>query len=205
MKHIDPNIPNSINEDIERLIVRHLDREISTADQARLAQILNENADARAMLAEYREIDAIARTALRADASGATRPAPRDSFPNRAGPPQRVLHPWFVGAAGAILSAAAVIGIAAFMRTSPTEPSVATNSRQVRPSLQDFGSERTRPLGVTPAVEFADYRIPDYQPGVRVENVYRDLIGIRGSDPNRIFVFEREAQATRRVPVSGDF
>lgn len=205
MTHIDPNILNSTNEDVERLIVRHLDREISPADQARLLQILNESAEARALLAEYREIDAIAGAALRADASGGGSPVLRVSPSKAAGSPRRMLHPWVVGAAGAVLSAAAVIGIATFMRTSPIEPSVATNSRQSRPSLQDFGSERARPLGVSPAVEFADYRTPDYQPGVRVENVYRDLIGIRGSNPNRIFIFEREAQATKRVPVSGDF
>lgn len=190
----DHDIPFGIDEEAERLIGRHLDGEITVSEQARLDQILAASAEARIVLEDYRRIDSMATAAMKRDLAGHT---------GRSGAAQgngvislqSRLQPWLMGAAGAVLAAAAVVLVSIAFNADPRGPAL---SQQTSPT------DRPRIAPQAPG-ELVDYRDVDYQPRQTLDSVYRDLIGIRGSNPNRIYIFEREAKATRTVPVSGDF
>jgi len=176
--------PYGVDESIERLICRRLDGEISPAQEAELERALAADSAARALLEEYRRNDLLAARALRADLGR-----------RHVQPARRLRHPlWFV-AAGAVLTAAAVVAISFLPLFSPSGRRVADNPQ--RP-------EHTMKAPVT-APRFIDYRQMEYHPRQRFSDVHRDLIGIRGRNPNVIYLFERQTQSTKVVPISGDF
>ncbi len=194
MNSAEDNIPYGVSEEAERLICRSLDGEITVAERARLDQLLADSPAAMALLSEYERTDALAESAMRRDLAAAS--IQREAAAHAMVIPFRQrLRPWFVGAAGAILTAAAVVAISVLNAPAPTERPIAINDRPSRSTSE--------PAGIAPAM--VDYRDVDHQPRERWGNVYRDVIGIRGSNPNVIYVIERQTEATQRVPVSGDF
>jgi hypothetical protein len=225
MTYDEDNIPFDVSEETERLIVRHLDGEIGVAEQARLDQILADSEDARLMLAEYRRMDAMAAGAMRTDLASAYACAAARVSDDGSRLVRRRLTRQRVGVAGALVAAAAV-ALAVMLNTGPRGPEVAVKSDstiQVQPNSTEpnqftdqvaSGSPVPRiqklprdsaPYGTAMPVDLAEYREMDHQPRHRFGNVYRDLIGIRGSNPNRIYILEREAQKTNAVLISGDF
>ncbi len=224
MTQNESNIPWGVSEETERLIVRHLDGEITVAQQAQLDQILAASEEARALLGEYRKMDSTAMAAMRCDLAaagprlgGSSTLCTEDSIRRR--PMRRFV------AMAATFATAASIALAIFLNRGPRGPEVAIDTGLVdshRPNVVEPNSlaDSTFSNGAVPRiqklppgvhvgsampVDLAEYREVDYQPRNRFGNVYRDLLGIRGSNPNRIYILEREAQKTNAVLVSGDF
>lgn len=180
----DRDISLGVHDPIERLISRHLDGEITAAQQAELDRVLADDPAARAMLDEYRQNDLFAARALRTDL-GQVKTSPARQAPRRL---------WLV-ATGAVLTAAAVIALSFLPIFNPPTGRLASNTA---PVLNNVQSPTILP-------RFVDYRNVDLYPRQQFSDVRRDLIGFRGLDPNVIYLFERETQSTRIVPVSGDF
>jgi hypothetical protein len=181
---LNQDISFGVNDHVERLISRHLDGEITPGQQAELDRILAGEPAAQAMLDEYRQNDQFAVRALGADIGQVKTPLVRHA-------PHRL---WLV-ATGAVLTAAAVIALSFLPIFNPPRNRLANNSP---PALNNV-----RPSTIAP--RFVDYNNVNLYPRQHFNDVHRDLIGIRGLDPNVIYLFERETQSTNVVPVSGDF
>lgn len=181
---LDRDISYGVDEHVERLISRHLDGEITPTEQAELDRILVKEPAARVMLDEYRQNDLFAARALRTDLDQAS-----------AAPVRHASRRLWLVATGAVLTAAAVIALSFLPIFNPPRNQVANNKA---PALN-----RVQRPAISP--RFVDYRNVDLYPRRQFSDVHRDLIGIRGPDPNVIYLFERETQSTKVVPVSGDF
>lgn len=178
--------PNTLDR-LELLISRHLDGEISTADQAELDGLLVADADARALFEDYCDLDARAGAVLRADVklSRGTVCVTQRS-------------PWWTAFFTAVSAAAAVVAL-----------SLLFDNRGGRhaPHVRPFPNE-SNIAGGTPSGSMVapfDYQSVDFQPSQRVGDWRRDLIGIRGRDPNVILIIEQATQTSGRVPIYGDF
>ncbi len=182
----ETNNPNDAECRTERLIGRRLDGEASSQEAAELDAILSSDPTARSLLAEYFEFDRRAAEALRVDLAGVRPTATR-----------RQHRGFWIGAASAVLTAAAVLLLSLLLPNSSARPHRIAHSRPFSPN------DRSVPA-VVPS-SFVDYRDADFSPRQRFGNVHRDLIGIRGQNPNVIYIFERQRQSSRVVPVSGDF
>lgn len=195
MYEAEDNIPYDVSEEAERLICRSLDGEITVAQRARLDQILAESPEAMALLSEYEKTDALAVSAMRRELAAQSIHRQQLALQAAVIPFSRKIRPWLVGTAGAILTAAAVVAISFINTPSPKEQPIALNES---PGRQTVEIPKV-------ATDLVDYRELDHQPREKWGNVYRDLIGIRGSNPNVIYVIERQTESTKRVPVSSDF
>ncbi len=178
------DISIGVNDHVEGLISRHLDGEITPGQQAELDRILAGDPAARAMLDDYRQNDLFAARALGADI-GQVKTAPVRHASGRL----------WLGTAGAVLTAAAVIALTFLPSFNSPRDRLASNTS---PGLNNVQASMISP-------RFVDYRDVDLYPRQQISDVHRDLIGIRGQDPNVIYLFERETQSTKIVPVSGDF
>lgn len=195
MYEAEDNIPYGVSEEAERLICRSLDGEITVAQRARLDQILAESPEAMALLSEYEKTDAVAVSAMRREMAAQSIHRQQLALQAAVIPFSRKIRPWLVGTAGAILTAAAVVAISFINTPSPKELPIALNESPGRQAVE-------LPKVAT---DLVDYRDVDHQPREKWGNVYRDLIGIRGSNPNVIYVIERQTESTKSVPVSSDF
>lgn len=185
------DIPAGVDERIELLICRSLDGELAGDEFIELEGLLRTNPAARRLRDEYARIDGMAVQALRRDFESAKTAAAGDRF--------RGIR---LAAAGAVLTAAAVVALSflpnlwtAGVSSNPASPGPVA----VQPSM---GSSPSGPQ------QFIDYRDMDYLPQQRRQDVYRDLIGVRGKNEKNqdvIYIFERNTQATRITPISGDF
>ncbi|MFQ5429812.1 MAG: anti-sigma factor family protein [Phycisphaerae bacterium] len=183
----DAHIPDGVDERVEHLISRSLDGEATAAERAELAGIVATDPSLRALLEDYRRIDAMAARALRADFARAH---------SGAGP--RPSRTYWIAAAGAVLAAAAVIAFS-FLPMFDSARNRVANRNDPTPSI----ARPAQPSG--DGLHFVDYDNRAYGPRRRVDRVRRDLIGIRGENPNVIYLFERRAKTTRVTPVSGEF
>jgi hypothetical protein len=176
--------PGAIDR-LERLISRHLDGEITAAEQRELDAMLAADADARAIFEDYCHIDARAGAVLRMDLSDA-----RDAqYP-------RQRSPWWTTIFTAVSAAAAVVALSFLF---DADGGTRSGPRPFPPDAMVDAAEN----------EFVgspiDYRTVDFQPTQRVGDWRRDLIGIRGKDPNVILIVEQATQTSGRVPIYGDF
>lgn len=191
------DIPAGVDERIERLICRSLDGELTADERAELAEILRTNAAARRLLDEYTEIDRLAIRAIRRDLESAKTVAAAGRF--------RGIR---LAAAGAVLTAAAVIALS-FLPNLWTGASRPTPAGPVAVQSQiGRGGPQIPPANIGRTGQFVDYREYDSLPQQRRQDVYRDLIGVRGKNNKNqdvIYIFERNTQATKITPISGDF
>lgn len=178
--------PNDLESRAERLICRRLDGELSDRDAAELDAILSTDPAARSLLAAYAEMDRLAAESLRFDLVGIPPTAAR-----------RAHRGFWIATASAALTAAAVLLLSVIMPGPEGQPDRIANSRP-------FPRSEHRVSAAAPG-RFVDYRDADLSPQRRFGNVHRDVIGIRGENPNVIYIFERQRQSSRVVPVSGDF
>lgn len=190
------DIYSGVNDRVERLINRRLDGEISAADNAELNEALDSSPAARRMLADYERLDATAARVLTYDfdkAKTAARPRQHGGFR--------------LAAAGAVLAAAAVVALSFLpdlFRAAGRSGSA--GDVVVAPNAPLFRGEESPRGGFVP--QFVDYADIDYMPQERLEDVYRDVIGVRAKDRNNrdvIYIFERNAQNRRIVPITADF
>ena len=195
MPEIDDTIP-AIEERVERLICRCLDGQAGRNERAELAGILRRDPAARVLLEEYQRIDAMAAEALRRDLGMAPTPAASRAM--------RYRGVWG-GLAGALLAAAAVVAFS-FLPGSWSSDAPGTSDPAAPPAVVDAGAESpfTQPMVDQRGPLMTDYQWVDHRPTRRLRDVRRDLIGIRGENKNVIYIFERDRQATRIVPVAGD-
>jgi hypothetical protein len=173
---------------VERLINRRLDAQNSPAEDAELDRLLAADPAARALAAEYLHMDQCAALALRTDAAPTASKAATLSKWNG----------WHRGLAAALISAAAVIAFSfapELWRTATITPRVATRTH----------NDNSAQIMEQPAARFVDYRPTDFHPVQRQRGLQRDLIGVRGDNPNLIYVLERNTLSTRLVPITGDF
>jgi len=182
-------------ERIEILINRALDGELSPSDRRELDEALAHNESARALMQEYEALDRAAGAAIHADFAAS--PTVATSSTHYAQP--RRWHGLRTGVTAALLAAAAMIVVASMPWStifSGNNPEDQVAERSFPPGPQQLPSYQ--PMQI-------DYRRPAYQPQQLRGDVYRDVIGIRGDNPNVIIILERETHATRLNPLVGDF
>ncbi len=176
------------SDTLERLISRHLDGEITAAEQRQLDAMLASDADARALFEDYCRLDASAGSVIRIDASDSRQLAGR-----------RPRSPWWTTIFTAVSAAAAVVAFSFLFEADRQQ-------RPVRPFPENRmagASQNALPAGLIDSP--IDYRAVDFQPTQRVSDWRRDLIGIRGRNPNVILIVEQATQTAGRVPIYGDF
>ncbi len=198
MSFDENNIPHGVTEETERLICRRLDGEITVAEQARLDQLLAASEPARRLLAEYERNDAFAAAAMRYDLASYGNSNGSARTTHSIIPFRRRFQPYFTAAAAALLTTAAVLIVSVLLQPDP-------RGTQLTHKPVEFPIQQAAPSPAFGPSMLVDYRDVDHSPRQYFDNVYRDFIGIRGSNPNVIYVFERESQATQGIPVRGDF
>lgn len=196
------NNPTSAEDRAERLICRALDGEITPIEQNELETLIGANPAIASMYKDYQRIDALASDALHADfhdsrdTAGAADRAPADGYPTQLDDRRAWSSHLRVGAITALLAAAAVIVIATLPFGVIDTPNGATHVRNAR----HWPNERV----VSPSPMRVDYQRPIYQPQRLEGDVYQDVIGVRGDDPNTIIILERLTRQSRVDAVSGD-
>lgn len=179
---------SEINEQLERLINRCLDGDLSEDAQLELDRELIRNPAARAMLAEYQAMDRNAAEAL-GRAFGAERSrstadvGPGVATPNRFARRRHAVR-WLIPGAIAAALLAMVIPHPSFDAAKPVNDKVVTLSPERGPSGLSRGVVSTRTVSTgsgAPAVH---------------RNRGRDIIGVLGDDGN---VYWIEVEKTRTV------
>ncbi len=192
-----PDISNEFDERAERLIVRALDGEISADEQLELERLIAGSPAVASLYQTYHRLDALSSDALHADfhgASGVLHSVDGSQSTSREdGHWSRSIR---VGLATALLAAAAVIVIAS-LPIQWFDSTAVTNSHTSR----DWPDDKTVGPG---APMLVDYQQPVYQPQRLEGDVFRDLIGVQGDDPNVIILFERMTRQSRVETVSGE-
>jgi anti-sigma factor RsiW len=116
---------------VERLINRHLDGELTDAEQAELNEHLLRDASARARLHDYQRIDAWCRQALEEVLPAASNGHELRGTARKAGVARRVTQRW-LGLAAVAAAAALVLSVLlppSSPRERPTAPPAATRSQ----------------------------------------------------------------------------
>ncbi len=186
-----------MNKDIERLIVRGLDQELSEDEKLQLDRELIRNPQAHRLMEEYKRIDELAVAALTHALDEDRMPLDPDTLPDRAEPaPLRGRHRGWWLVPGAIAAALLAIVTARFPTTPPSQPSVAEVTR-------------TAPTSVIPTVPYAPrsdglMRTIGTNPGDnRIRRITgREVLGVVGEDGN-IYWIEVDRIRTIRRPSAG--
>ncbi len=178
--------PPGIDEQTERLICRCLDNQAGPEEQQQLAKILAGNPAAQRLYDQYRRIDLLAGDALRYDLGSAQTAVAPSRF-----------RGWGQAAAGAILTAAAVIALSFLPGLWSSDVQVAGDFIAPPPAVEQPHQSPTISRTI-------DYREMGAWPSTRSQDVRRDLIGIRGKNKNVIYLFERDRHSTKLTPISGD-
>ena len=191
MNEID-DIPTGVDERTERLMSRVLDGEADAQERAELAGVWLRDPAARALFDQYERFDKLAATAFRRDLTE-TRPT---------APPGR-FRSWRLGAAAAALSAAAVIALSFLPNWQPPDLTLPEN-RSAVPTMTDAGPGTSGPSRMIRSPAEPAYLDVDHQPVRKLRDIRQDFIGVPGKNKDQIYIFERNTQTTRLVPVSGD-
>ncbi|HPF39968.1 MAG TPA: hypothetical protein P5081_23980 [Phycisphaerae bacterium] len=196
MTQRNPDISNGVDDRSERLIVRALDGELSSAERVEFEALIAASPAAARLYRDYQRLDALAGAALHADFNaGVNTTYSVVTSASSHG------HHWSksmrVGVMTALLAAAAVIVLASLpIQWSDTRTA---NSNHDHP--QSWPNDPV----VTPASPtFIDYQRPVYQPQRLEGDVFRDVIGVQGENPNVILIIERLTRQSRVETVSGE-
>ena len=184
MKKDTEHIQAVVDDRVERLISRCRDGDLAAGEQSELDRILALNPAARNLFEEYRQNDLIASEALSADMGRTVGQTPAS--------PRRTL---WLAAAGAVLAAAAVVALSFLPVFEPNGQRLA-------------GVPYSPPIverSPIPNSRLVEYGNVNHDPMRQLGDVRRDFIGIRSSDPNVIYVFDRKTQSATYIPVSRDF
>lgn len=198
------------NEQLERLITRSLDGEISAADRAILNAELDADPQARRLFDDYRRLDGAAHAALQTVAD-----APRIiQLPRRPQRPNRRMT--WLAAVPAVLAAAAAVVFFIAPRGSEPKPTDAPQVVSIgKPPLKNLvphdpaNSALQTPAWAgqaDPGAQFVDYvDQPSLQPRRLNRHLTRDWIGVMDETGRNIYLMQNNHRRTRIVPVSGDF
>jgi hypothetical protein len=170
-----------VDKDIERLIIRRLDGELSNDEQLRLDRELIRNPEARRLLEEYGRIDESAAAALEA-ALGDDRPFDSSmSAPASDRQPRlRRYNPgrWLVP--GAVAAALMAIVLARVQTTWISEPTIADNNHTIPSNLGQLPDIRPSSGDIMQTVG---------KGGTRVRrNTGREVFGVFGEDGNLYWI-----------------
>ena len=198
-------------EQLELLITRAIDGEISAADRAILDAELKADPDARALFHSYRTIDAEAGAALQSIID-----APRTiKLPLQTSRSSR-FRPWYYAVPGLLAAAAAVVFFVVPRGAQP-EPRPNDPPRldtpvlvsNVKPPLKNLVPHAPDPAlaGLSaPNARFVDYvEQPSLQPRRLNRHTTRDWIGVVDDNGQNIYLMQNNHRRTRIVPVRGDF
>jgi hypothetical protein len=174
----------NVDKDIEKLIVRGLDSELSEDEQLALDRELIRNPEARRLMDEYRRIDEVTAAVLHDALGGNRMPLDPDTLPSRAGsPPIRRYHRgwWLVPGAVAAALLAVVVGLrppqVRFPVTAPFSSPV--------PYVRGPGSVQTPPIITSRSGPREFMRTVGNHPMPRVKrSTGRDVFGVMGEDGN---------------------
>jgi hypothetical protein len=186
------DIPTGVDERAERLICRVLDGEADAGQRAELASLLLRDPAAKALFDDYQRVDQLSASALRRDLAGARPVVVRRRFSGLT-----------IGAAGALVTAAAVVAIS--LLPSWLSSNGAGRGGQAVPTAGMVpGAVPALPPQMIRSPNLYEYSEIDHQPARRLQDFRQDFIGIPSKNKNQIYIFERNKRTTTLVPVSGD-
>lgn len=186
-----------MNKDIERLIVRGLDQELSEDEKLRLDRELIRNPEAHRLMEEYKRIDELAAAAIGQALDEDRMPLDPDTLPARAEPaPLRGRHRGWWLVPGAIAAALLAIMTARFPATPPPQTQVAEITRPAPTSVVPTFPHAPRSDGLM--------RTVGTNPGdTRIRRITgREVLGVVGEDGN-IYWIEVDRILTIRRPIAG--
>ena len=176
---------NEVDEQTERLIVRHLDGELTGSEQDELNQILLRSAAARRMLSEYQENDRLAADVVGAVADGRWS---AEVEPDPSARRRRVTR-WRAWTAG--LAAAAAIAIVVSWPQQPDSLDRVPTPPVARPD---------RVAVPTDNLVFTGTELPHR--GER--RINRDYLGVFDESGQSLLLLEVDRTRTVRIPLAGD-
>jgi len=191
------------SEQLELLITRALDGEISAADRAILGAELDADPQARQLFNDCRRLDLAAHAALQSVAD-----APRIiKLPQR---PKRRMT-WLAAVPTLLAAAAAVVFLIA-PRGGPPQvdaPQIVSSKKPPLKNLVPHVQSTLDPDWANPGdsgARFVDYvDHPSLQPRRLNRHLTRDWIGVMDPTGQNIYLLQNNHRQTRIVPVSGDF
>lgn len=184
------------NKDIERLIVRGLDQELSEDEKLRLDRELIRNPEAHRLMEEYKRIDELAAAAISHALDENRMPLDPDTLPGRAEPALlRGRHRGWWLVPGAIAAALLAIVTARFPATPPSQPQVAEITRAAPTSVVPTVPHAPRSDGLMRTVG-------THAGETRIRRVTgREVLGVVGEDGN-IYWIEVDRIRTIRQPIA---
>lgn len=201
-------------EQLERLITRKLDGEITDVESRILDRELIENADARRLFDDYRSLDLSAHAAVQTFCEPARASIP---FRRPAGWFNRSI--WFKAVPGLLAAAAAVAFFIAPARHIANDAPVTVAPGVARPPLDIVAhdprkaydpnlspleqSNRFADGGNAQLIDYVDR--PAILPRNRRQLQTRDWIGIVNEKGDQVYLLEQNHRQTRIVPVKSDF
>lgn len=208
-------------EQLERLITRRLDGEITDVERRILDRELAESAEARQLFDEYRGMDVRAHAAIQAvcEPPPATLPFRQDQAgqnQNQRSTSRRSI--WLKAIPGLLAAAAAVaFFVTPTRRIANDAPVVVTP--QAKPPLDIVAHDPRKaydphlsPLEQANRIadggnaQLIDYvERPAIQPRNRRQSQTRDWIGIMNEKGDQVYLLEQNHRRTRIVPVKSDF
>lgn len=163
-----------VPEDMERLIVRHLDGELTRDEELVLSRELLRNPAARRMMDEYQGIDRLATAALSRDLLGTTDPRSLAREPNCARSAARFRpHRGWLLIPGAIAAALLALAIPRWDSLTARPAPRFTESTPVAPPQH--------PVHAAPPNEW--HRTVGMKPKIQ-RDTGREIIGVQGDDGN---------------------
>ncbi|MEE8170504.1 MAG: hypothetical protein V3T70_08150 [Phycisphaerae bacterium] len=182
---------NVVDEHIERLITRHLDGELTPAETEEFNAIMMKEPAARALLHEYADIDHRAQAALRRvlikPAAAVASPAPRRGL--------------WLAAAGAVLAAAAALGLFVFpyQATPPRRPIPMIVDQ--RPAAPSPNSRDVRPQYVADRGLSGPEAWRQIVPQRDSLGIRRNCVGVYDPKTRRYYLIEVDRRDSRQTPV----
>lgn len=183
-----------VDKDIERLIVRRLDGEITDEEELTLNRELIRNPDARELLESYGGIDELAAVALRETVGAGDTRVDTAAVPSRSAAPPHTSRRWMWQLASGSIAAAILAVFVARMSpvAAPTGPTLAefgsgASTAQpipMLPSIRPGGSDLMRNVGSTRPKSWRD--------------TGRQVFGVIGDDGN-IYWIGVDRMRTARV------
>lgn len=174
------------SEELERLISRHLDGECTPAEAEYLRDLLANDRVARARYHAARELDALARVAMRTALGRPAGVAGAARFRSR-------------GLRGAALAAAAVL--AALVWLHPPQGPVSSGDRSVATAA---APSWFAPAPATPDI-IESIPVSYERPALRVQGTQQNWIIVPGRDAGTYLVIEVEQVRTHIIGVHRDF
>ncbi len=182
---------------IERLIVRKLDGELSPEQSLELDRELLRNPDARQLFEDYKKIDALATNALGEAYDSITPQFEMNSLPLQADThfgSSKKRYGWLIVGAVAAAILALIIPVPSLQINQSNSPQVVNKSNTTTPlPMGDMRPVMTQPSSQDGMMNYVDWR----QPRIQRDNG-REIIGVRGDDGNLYWIEVNRVRTIRK-------